>query len=106
MGRKKQLPLPSSATIEYLNLKRFGESWEVIKKFDNDMWFVKQTLDTYPIDPLILPPLIRTLYRMSRQGFGSNWGKVTITIQDGNVSSVFGEQSRKIDIPLIRKEKT
>lgn len=74
---------------------------EMIRLMRPDIYVLMDILDKTKVNPLMLFQVIRSANNIA---MGSNYGKVIVQIENGVVTFVHGEESKKLNEPLIRPE--
>ena len=74
----------SLPTVESANLDRF---WDVIRKLDPELYLIKIALQETGVNPMVLPKVVR---QISNLWIGTKFGKVTIYMQNGKVTTIEG----------------
>jgi hypothetical protein len=64
-----------------------------------DLYVLMQTLDATGVDFTIVLQLI---YALERVATGSKYGNVTAYIENGTCTFVRGEESKKINVPVLK----
>lgn len=71
---------------------------ELLKKARPDIWLLMDLIDNTRINYLIL---VKTMRHLDNIANGSKFGNVTIEIQNGVVTFVRGEESDRLNEPVI-----
>ena len=74
----------------------------MLKKIRPDIWVLMDLVDETKINPYILLKVIRQLKILS---MGTGYGQVSINVEDGVVRFVRGEESDKLNEPIILVKK-
>ena len=74
---------------------------ETIRLLRPDIYVLMDILDKTKVNPLMVFQVIRTANNIA---MGSNYGKVIVQIENGVVTFVHGEESKKLNEMLIRPE--
>lgn len=77
------------------NTKKF---MEYLQQIDPNLFVLKKVLDETGVSYFTVFQQIRAMYNIA---IGSGWGKVTTVIADGVVKYVSGDETRKIEEPVI-----
>ncbi len=98
--KSKELELTAS---DYNTLARYNEdSFKLqLKAFRPDIFVLMDLIDTTGINYYILFQVIRHLSNIS---MGNKYGKVTIEVENGTATFVRGEESTKLNEPLVKKD--
>jgi len=81
----------SLPTVESANLDRF---WDVIRKLDPELYLIKIALQETGVNPMVLPKVVR---QISNLWIGTKFGKVTIYMQNGKVTTIEGIESDRLE---------
>lgn len=74
---------------------------ETIRLLRPDIYVLMDILDKTKVNPLMVFQVIRSANNIA---MGSNYGKVIVQIENGVVTFVHGEESKKMNEMLIRPE--
>lgn len=75
---------------------------EALKKFRPDLFVIMDILDQTNINWFIVVKIMRQLNNVA---MGTGYGQVKVDVQNGNVIFIKGEDSDRINEPLIKKVK-
>ena len=81
----------SLPTVESANLDRF---WDVIRTLDPELYLIKIALQETGVNPMVLPKVVR---QISNLWIGTKFGKVTIYMQNGKVTTIEGIESDRLE---------
>ncbi len=77
--------------------------WDALKRMRPDIWLLADLIDTTKVNYLILVKALRHIDNIAR---GSKFGNVTIEIQNGIVTFIRGEESDRLNEPVILEKET
>ena len=72
---------------------------EMLRKIRPDLWVISDILNETGINYLVLLKVIRQLSNLS---LGTGYGTVTVSVENGTVTFVRGEDSDKVNEKLIK----
>lgn len=75
---------------------------ETLKRLRPDLWMIADLLKDTNTNYLILVHVLRHLYNIAS---GSKFGTVTVDVQNGIATFVKGEESNRLNEPIILPEK-
>jgi hypothetical protein len=76
---------------------------ELLKKMRPDLWVLADVMDNTKINYLIL---LKLMYHLNNIATGSKYGDVKVQIQNGICTFIFGEESSRVNEPVIKLEST
>jgi len=97
--KKKNISGKSSYQTEIENNEKLFE--EILKNVRPDIYVLMDILDQTDVNPLIIYQVVRHLNSIA---MGNKYGSVTVQIENGKVTFVRGEESTKLNEPLILKK--
>lgn len=71
---------------------------EMVKSVRPDIWLIMDLIDELHLNYLIVVKMLRHLYNI---GTGSKFGNVTVDIQNGVATFVRGEESDRLNEPVM-----
>ena len=83
--------LTSLPTVESANLESY---YDVIRKFDPELYLIKIALQETGVNPLIVPSIIRTIGNLS---LGSGYGKIQIFMQAKVITNIKPEENVEVN---------
>src|SRR5258708_3808385 len=75
----------------------------MVKSVRPELYVLMDLLDETQLDPMIL---FKTMRQLNNIAIGSKYGQVTIYIENGVATFVRGEESDKLNLPVIKEENT
>lgn len=87
--------LKSSVTIEYENTEQY---WRIIQRLEPEFYLLRFAIKQYNVNPMIMPRVIRAIANMAA---GTRYGKITLYMQDGVITTVEGTEHDKVNEPSI-----
>lgn len=87
--------MDSLPTVEQANLNSY---YEVVRKFDPELYLIKIALKESGVNPMILPKIIRSLGNIA---FGTGYGKIQVFMRERVITQVKGEESDDINEEAI-----
>ena len=88
--------IPSSLpSTEASNLEKY---WDIIRKVEPEFYLLRIALSETGVNPLVLPRVIRAI---SNLHLGTRYGKITIYMQNGRITTIEGQESDKIEAEAI-----
>ena len=75
--------------------------WKELQRVDPALWNIKLALETFKVNPEILPRIIRAI---SAIGWGTGYGKVQIFLENRMVSSIKPEENDLLNKPALNVE--
>lgn len=74
---------------------------QMIKTVRPELFVLMDLLDETSLDPMILFKTMRQLHNIAT---GSKYGQVTVYIENGVATFVRGEESDKLNLPVVQKK--
>ena len=89
--------MKSLMSIEFENEEQY---WRIIQRVEPEFYLIRFAMKQYSINPMILPRIIRAIANLS-QGVG--YGKITIFMQDREITAVESVEHDKLDQPSLKQ---
>ncbi len=95
--------MPSPDLQEYEEQKahneaNFRKAMQIVRP---DLLMLMDLLDSSRVDFMIL---VHVLYALERLATGTKYGEVRVFVENGTVTFVRGEESKKINLPILKSQ--
>jgi hypothetical protein len=91
--------MKSLPTIDYHVMARHNREklLSVLTELAPSLYRIQMALDTYKVNPELIPPIIRTIGNLN---IGTGYGEVTILIKSRVATQIKGSESNIVGLPV------